>query len=97
MIGASKDSAFGGRLRFLGSRRDVPNLLATMDVFCLPSRAEPFGVVVIEALAAGLPVVASRVGGIPEILGTASGITVPPGSAHGFVDALSRLAMDIKS
>jgi glycosyltransferase involved in cell wall biosynthesis len=55
-------------VRFLGYRRDVPALMRTFDVFALPTRSEPFGKVVIEAMAAGCPVVASEVGGIPEIV-----------------------------
>jgi glycosyltransferase involved in cell wall biosynthesis len=62
------EPALRGRVRFLGSRSDIPDFLASLDIFLLPSRAEPFGIVVIEAMAAGLPVIASKVGGIPEIL-----------------------------
>jgi glycosyltransferase involved in cell wall biosynthesis len=62
------EPVFDGRLHFLGARSDVPDLLATYDAFVLPSRAEPLGIAIIEAMAAGLPVVASRVGGIPEII-----------------------------
>lgn len=62
------EPALYGRVRFLGSRKDIPDLLRTCDVFFLPTRAEPFGMVVAEAMAAGVPVVASRIGGIPEII-----------------------------
>jgi glycosyltransferase involved in cell wall biosynthesis len=55
-------------VRFVGYRRDVPAFMRTFDVFALPTRSEPFGKVVIEAMAASCPVVASRVGGIPEII-----------------------------
>jgi glycosyltransferase involved in cell wall biosynthesis len=55
-------------VHFVGYRRDVPAWMRTFDVFALPTRSEPFGKVVIEAMAAGAPVVASRVGGIPEIV-----------------------------
>lgn len=61
-----------GRLKesvtYLGGRTDIPNVLASLDIFFLPTRAEPFGMVIIEAMAAGLPVVATAVGGIPEII-----------------------------
>lgn len=55
-------------VRFVGYRRDVPAWMRTFDVFALATRAEPFGKVIIEAMAAGRPVVASRVGGVPEII-----------------------------
>jgi glycosyltransferase involved in cell wall biosynthesis len=55
-------------VRFVGYRRDVPAWMRTFDVFVLPTRSEPFGKVVIEAMAAGKPVVVTNVGGVPEIV-----------------------------
>jgi glycosyltransferase involved in cell wall biosynthesis len=56
------------RVVFAGFRRDIPQILAESDLFCLPSRAEAFGMVYLEAMAAALPVVAYHSGGIPEIV-----------------------------
>lgn len=53
-----------------GYRSDMHQILQAMDVVCIPSREEPFGLAVIEAMALGLPVVGSATGAIPEILGT---------------------------
>jgi len=53
---------------FLGHRNDVPSLLQQADVFLLTSRHEPFGIVVVEAMAAGCPIVATRSGGPESIL-----------------------------
>jgi len=53
---------------FLGRRDDIPDILASTDVFVLPSRSEGQSCALVEALAAGLPCVAARVGGVPEIL-----------------------------
>ncbi|RJX34528.1 MAG: glycosyltransferase [Desulfurivibrio sp.] len=54
----------------VGHVADIPKFLAALDGFAMPSRHEGFPLAVLEALAAGLPVVASKVGGIPEILAT---------------------------
>jgi glycosyltransferase involved in cell wall biosynthesis len=57
------------QVKFLGQRRDVPNLLAAADIFCQPNLSpEPFGIVFVEALLAGLPVVATRIGGATELI-----------------------------
>lgn len=53
---------------FTGFRRDIPNMLAAMDVFAIPSWYEAFGNVTVEAMLAKRPVLASRVGGIPEVV-----------------------------
>jgi glycosyltransferase involved in cell wall biosynthesis len=81
-------------VHFVGYRRDVPAFMRTFDVFALPTRNEPFGKVVIEAMAAGCPVVASRVGGIPEIitgpeLGTLIEPDDPPELASALLDYLT--------
>lgn len=75
----SSSLGLDAHVRFVGYRRDVPAFMRTFDVFALPTRAEPFGKVVIEAMSAGCPVVASRVGGIPEILTSDDlGTLIPP-------------------
>lgn len=55
-------------VKLLGYRDDVPALLGAADIFCMPSLSEALGYSLLEALAAGVPVVASRVGGIPEVI-----------------------------
>jgi glycosyltransferase involved in cell wall biosynthesis len=62
-----------GEVSLAGQVADIPKLLAALDGFVMPSRHEGFPLAVLEALAAGLPVVASRVGGMPEILGALAG------------------------
>lgn len=77
---------------YLGSRADIPDIMASLDLFCLPTRAEPFGMVVIEAMAAGVPVVASEVGGIPEIITSVEiGRTVSPITPEAFASAIEEL------
>jgi sugar transferase (PEP-CTERM/EpsH1 system associated) len=58
----------GAQVRFLGERKDIPVVLAAMDLFALPSIAEGMSNTVLEAMASALPVVATRVGGSPEMV-----------------------------
>ncbi|KPV43615.1 glycosyltransferase family 4 protein [Alicyclobacillus ferrooxydans] len=76
------------------SPRRLPSLLKEHDVLVLPSqRREAFGLVNLEAMAAGLPVIASRVGGIPEVVTEKSGVLVDKyASAAAFAEAISRLS-----
>jgi glycosyltransferase involved in cell wall biosynthesis len=79
-------------MQFLGQCHDVPAVLAGADLFVLPSRSEALPNAVIEAMAAGLPVVASNVGGIPELItNQVSGILVAPGDPR----ALARAVIDV--
>ncbi len=90
----------GGRVRFLGQRSDVPSLLAAADIFSQPNMgAEPFGIVFIEALAAGLPVVTTAMGGPQEIVDESCGIVAPPGDADLVAASLHRLidSADLRS
>jgi glycosyltransferase involved in cell wall biosynthesis len=88
-------SGVGERVRWAGFRTDVDALLAGCDVFVHPSLADAFPTVLLEAMAAGLPVVASRVGGIPEIvLPGVTGELVPPGNADALASALNALLAD---
>jgi glycosyltransferase involved in cell wall biosynthesis len=82
----------GDRVRFLGQRSDVSSLLAAADIFSQPNAgAESFGIVFIEALAAGLPVVTTALGGPREIVDESCGFLVPPGDAHLLAPCLGRL------
>lgn len=78
----------GTRVRFLGRRRDVPRLMAGSDVLVHPARIEGFGLVLAEALAAGLPVVASDVDGIPEVLEGTGALMVPAGDPSKLREAV---------
>ncbi len=78
-----------GHVHLLGFRTDTARLLAASDLFALPSLAEGMPLSVIEALAAGLPVVATRVGGIPEIVTSGeNGLLVAPADSQALAHAL---------
>jgi glycosyltransferase involved in cell wall biosynthesis len=73
----------------------VPAFLAGLDIFCLPSTYEGFGVAAVEASACSLPVVASRVHGIPDVVRHgATGLLVPPAVATALAEALGELVDD---
>jgi glycosyltransferase involved in cell wall biosynthesis len=83
------------RVRFLGRRDDVPDLLEACDVFVLPSRQEGLGVAALEAMARGRPVVATSVGGLAEVVTPGEcGLLVPPDDADALAAALERLIGD---
>jgi glycosyltransferase involved in cell wall biosynthesis len=80
---------------FLGHREDVAARLARADIFVLPSRSEAFPNAVLEAMAAGLPIVASGVGGICELIDDdRTGLLVPAGDPHALADRLRLLMTD---
>ncbi len=80
---------------FCGSRTDVPELLRAADVFVLSSRREGLPIVVLEAMASGLPVAATRVGAISEVVRDGEdGLLVPPGDPPALAAALARLLDD---
>jgi len=77
------------RVRFLGHRDDIPTVLSQADLFVLSSRSEAFPNSIIEAMAAGLPVVATAVGGIPELVDDGrTGRLVPSGDPAAFARAV---------
>ena len=80
---------------FLGSIYEMPFFYRACDVVCIPSRAEPFGRVVIEAFASGVPVVATAVGGILEIVdNNVDGVLVSYGDTNGLATAMGQLIKD---
>ncbi|AIF69973.1 glycosyl transferase [Palaeococcus pacificus DY20341] len=86
------------RVRFLGyvPSNELPKLFGMADIFVLPSvTAEAFGIVILEAMASGVPVVATNVGGIPEIVRESqSGLLVPPSNETALKDAIEALLAD---
>jgi glycosyltransferase involved in cell wall biosynthesis len=84
-----------GAVRFLGTRNDVPELLATCDIIALPSFHEGLPMALLEAMAVGRPVVATSVGGVPAVVRHGeTGLLVPPGDSQAMADALTTLVDD---
>ena len=84
-----------GRVKWLGLRENVQDFMTAFDMLAVPSVEEPLGLVAVESLAAGTPVIATKTGGLPEIVDHGvSGLLVPPKNSEAFADAIICLAKD---
>jgi glycosyltransferase involved in cell wall biosynthesis len=89
------DAGVADRVYFLGERRDVPKLLQVFDVFVLSSRLEGLSLTLLEAAAAGLPIVATNVGGNSEVVVDGNtGFIVEPGDPGALAEAMSKVGSD---
>lgn len=89
-LAGNRDNVF-----FAGHRSDVRELMKQADLFVLPTLFDALPTVIIEAMAAGLPIVASRTGGIPEMITSEeTGILVEPASEDELVSACERIILD---
>ena len=79
---------------FTGARNDVENIIPSCDVLILPSFSESFGLVLIEALACGKPVIGSNVGGITEIITDDVGLLVDPNKISSIARAIDKMIND---
>lgn len=93
-----REAAEGGvrRVHFHGHVENAHLIMSELDVLCLPSRWEGLGLVLLEAMRAGCPIVASRVGGIPEAVGEngEAALLVPPDDPEKLADALLKVCRD---
>ena len=90
--GLARTLGIEDRVRFLGLRNDIEQVLAALDVFALSSTSEGLSNTLVEAMAAGLPVVATRVGGADEIVVEGeTGLLVPPSSPEALGSAIASL------
>lgn len=91
----SEELGLRDRVRFLGSRKDIPELLAACDLVVAPSESEGLPTVAIEACAAGRPVVGFDAGGLRDIIDdSTSGRLIRPGDEEGFARAILDLLGD---
>jgi glycosyltransferase involved in cell wall biosynthesis len=88
----AKERGISERVLFLGRRGDIPELLANCDVFVLPSLFEGFPLSILEAMAAGKPVIATKIGGTDEaVVDGMTGILVPPRDGAALAQAIRQL------
>jgi glycosyltransferase involved in cell wall biosynthesis len=91
----TRDLGIESYVHFLGHRSDIPDIIRQLHLLVVPSQFEPFGRVVIEAMACGRPVIGSRDGGIPEIIDNGqTGYLVEVGDCTAFARAALVLLSD---
>jgi len=90
------DLGLSNRVRLLGTidHHSVAERLKAADLFVLPSRSEPFGISILEAMNAGLPIIATPVGGIPELVSEPNGLLVRPESPSALSEAIQTMYED---
>lgn len=89
----AREGGIADRVIFVGVRSDIPDLLAAMDIFVLPTRREGFGVVFAEAMAMENPVIGGDIPPVREVVGDA-GILLPPAAPDRFAGAIDALLAD---
>ncbi|MCE1248038.1 MAG: glycosyltransferase family 4 protein [Firmicutes bacterium] len=89
----AKDTQNGGKIIFAGKRNDMANIMKSIDLMVVPSIwEEPFGLVNVESMYSGIPVIATRTGGIPEIIThNETGILIPPKNEKAIAEAVINL------
>ncbi len=91
----ARDLDVYNRVKWLGTRSDVPLLMSACDIYVQPSRSEAFGLTGAEAMAAARPVVSANVGGVPEVVEDGvTGILVDPGNVEALAEAISVFLKD---
>ena len=91
----AQELGIADRVTFLGDQEYIEALLPYADIFLLPSDHESFGLVALEAMSCGVPVVATRVGGMPEVITDGrNGFLFDPGDVHGMSEVAIALAQD---
>lgn len=93
----AREMGIEDRVFFLGFRKDIANILSSVDIYVSSSLRDSFGIAVVEAMAAGKPVIATKVGIVPEIIkDDETGITIEPGNSNVIYEAATKLLKDDK-
>jgi glycosyltransferase involved in cell wall biosynthesis len=90
--GKARAAGIPQAIRFESTRSDVTPYYRAADLFAFPSRYEAFGIVLLEAMTAGLPIVASRIGGIPDVTGEETALLVRVDDVDALTEAIVSLA-----
>lgn len=82
------------KISFLGHRSDLAEILPVLDVVCIPSENEAFGLAIIESMACGMPIIGSNTGSLPELVDADSGVLVGPFDVTAWRDAMDTMIRD---
>lgn len=94
LLAQAEALGIGERLHWAGAIENAGRLMKALDVLALTSRTEGTPVVLLEAMAAGVPVVATRVGGVPGVISNREGILVPADSTSAIADAIEEVRVN---
>lgn len=95
LVDLVKKENLGEKVKIYSEGNDCKGMYRNFDVFVLPSSTEGFGLVLLEAMAASLPIIASRVGGIPEVLGKDCGLLFNSVNQSELVDLMSQMCDEV--
>jgi L-malate glycosyltransferase len=95
----AKTLGIESKCKFYGEipHNEITGFYSTLDLFVLPSRYETFGIVLIEAMSCGIPVIATRCGGPEEIVTSSTGILIPKGDIGGLSSAIRTISDNLSS
>ncbi|WP_422103329.1 glycosyltransferase family 4 protein [Vreelandella sp.] len=82
------------KITFLGHRSDLTDILPVLDVVCIPSENEAFGLTIIESMACGMPIIGSNTGSLPELVSADAGVLVGPFDVPAWREAMDTLIRD---
>lgn len=83
-----------GKISFLGHRNDLTEILPVLDMVCIPSENEAFGLTIIESMACGMPIIGSNSGSLPELVDSESGVLVGPHDIDAWAKAMGTMVCD---